>query len=197
MPAYISNQSIEHIVTPDTYVVNPETSIGIDEVRAIQKFVSRKPSQGNRTVVIINDAHLMTIPAQNSALKLLEEPPEYTDIYLVTNQPDVLLPTILSRCLSISTSLRPDSHELIQLDLIKKFLSTKTMSDRLVILDEQKYTRESLKEFIDQLEIYYYKNIKSANLADFDKVYIAKKYLQANCSIRLLTVFLSQINSAV
>ena len=81
----------------DTLVIKPDISIGIEEVRQIQHFLSRKPTQSDHNTVVIYQAHLLTIPAQNALLKTLEEPPGNSQIYLVTDFPDQLLPTVLSR----------------------------------------------------------------------------------------------------
>jgi DNA polymerase-3 subunit delta' len=49
-------------------------------------------------VVIIDEAHEIGEPAQNALLKTLEEPPPASVFVLVTSRPDVLLPTVRSRC---------------------------------------------------------------------------------------------------
>jgi DNA polymerase-3 subunit delta' len=76
-------------------------SIGIDCTRRIIEAVSKQPFEGRRTVVIVCEAHMMTTEAQNAFLKLLEEPPASTVLILVTEHPDMLLPTIVSRCQEI------------------------------------------------------------------------------------------------
>ena len=76
-------------------------SIGIGLVRRIGEWVSKMPYEGRSTVVILIEAHLATVEAQNAFLKLLEEPPGSAVFILVTDFPDKLLPTILSRCREI------------------------------------------------------------------------------------------------
>ena len=73
-------------------------SIGIGNIRKVIETVSKHPFEGRRTVVIIFDAHLMTVEAQNAFLKVLEEPPPSSVLILVTGFPDKLLDTVLSRC---------------------------------------------------------------------------------------------------
>jgi DNA polymerase-3 subunit delta' len=80
-----------------------QTTIPIDVVR---KFVlepgalSAQVSPGGAAakVFIIDEAELLGIPAQNALLKFLEEPPARTVLMLVTSNPELLLPTIRSRC---------------------------------------------------------------------------------------------------
>ena len=58
----------------------------------------RTPTLGHGKVFIIDEAELLDANAQNSMLKTLEEPPPQTYFFLITSQPDRLLPTIRSRC---------------------------------------------------------------------------------------------------
>ncbi|MDZ7860455.1 MAG: AAA family ATPase [Candidatus Krumholzibacteriota bacterium] len=76
-------------------------SIGIDLIRDVIEKASKHPFEGKKTLVIIYEAHLATIEAQNAFLKLLEEPPKSVVIILVTEFPDKLLPTITSRCYEV------------------------------------------------------------------------------------------------
>ena len=76
-------------------------SIGIDMVRHIIELTSKRPYEGRHNVVILFEAHTLTVEAQNAFLKLLEEPPSSALFILVTEFPDKLLPTILSRCQTV------------------------------------------------------------------------------------------------
>lgn len=80
---------------------NRARSVGINSIRRVIEAVSKHPYEGRHTVVIIFEAHLATVEAQNAVLKLLEEPPASTVLILVTGYPDRLLPTIVSRCQQI------------------------------------------------------------------------------------------------
>ncbi len=57
-----------------------------------------KPNEGRYTVVIITGIEKMQEKVANAFLKLLEEPPEDVVFLLVTDQFNLLLPTIVSRC---------------------------------------------------------------------------------------------------
>src|SRR3989344_3051443 len=74
-----------------------EKALGIDDVRNIQKKIFLKPFKGEKKAVVIIMRQGATIEAQNSMLKLLEEPPLSTLIFLVTDNYQGFLPTILSR----------------------------------------------------------------------------------------------------
>ncbi len=87
-------------VHPDVLLVAPGDSgaIKIDQVRDVVDRAMYRPFEGRRRVVIIDEADALVAPAQNALLKTLEEPPSLSVFILVTSRPDVLLPTILSRC---------------------------------------------------------------------------------------------------
>ncbi len=84
---------------PDVRRVLPEgNNIKIDQIRALRKDIYYRPLEGGYKVYIISEAHKMTIPAANSLLCILEEPPPYAVFVLLTSQEAKLLPTIVSRC---------------------------------------------------------------------------------------------------
>lgn len=77
-------------------------SLGIDVVKSfLLAPAGRASSQGRGKVFIVCETELMSIDAQNSMLKVLEEPPAGTHIILLTQKPEVLLPTTRSRCAMI------------------------------------------------------------------------------------------------
>lgn len=81
-------------------------AIYLAAVQRLQQLASVKPAMGRRKIFVVGDAELM-VPqessqeAANAFLKLLEEPPDDTTIVITSSQPGALLPTILSRVLSI------------------------------------------------------------------------------------------------
>ena len=83
-------------------------SIGIDAIRNIIEWTSKKPYEGKFSVVILFDAHAMTVEAQNAFLKVLEEPSSSTVFILITEFPDRLLPTIISRCQNVRFGYLPE-----------------------------------------------------------------------------------------
>ncbi len=90
------------------------TSISIETIRRLQEFVKlRTTGQATwRRAILVEDAHLLTIEAQNAFLKLLEEPPADTLIILTATLVTDLLPTITSRAQKIT--LKPLSQERLQ-----------------------------------------------------------------------------------
>jgi DNA polymerase III subunit delta' len=82
-----------------------EKNIKIEQIRAAQNDMLLFPYSGKYKVLIINNAQQMTISAQNSLLKTLEEPNSTSVIILVTHEPLRILPTLRSRCQNILFSL--------------------------------------------------------------------------------------------
>ena len=75
--------------------------IKISQIREVQNFLSYKAYNGGFKVVVVDGAEKMNQEAQSCFLKTLEEPKGATMIVLVTSKPDMLLPTIFSRCQTI------------------------------------------------------------------------------------------------
>lgn len=82
----------------------PSKQIAVEQIRALSDFLGMTAHQGGRKVALIYPAERMNVNAANALLKSLEEPPEGMLFLLVTSKPQHLLPTILSRCLSITAS---------------------------------------------------------------------------------------------
>ena len=72
--------------------------IQINQIRDLSWRLSLKPIKAQLKAVIIDEAHSMTPEAQNCFLKTLEEPKGNTLLILITEKPNFLLPTIVSRC---------------------------------------------------------------------------------------------------
>ena len=87
-------------VHPDVLIVEPgdSGSIKIEQVRDIVDRAAYRPFEGRRRAVIIDQADSLVPAAQNALLKTLEEPPPSSVFMLITARPDMLLPTVVSRC---------------------------------------------------------------------------------------------------
>ena len=86
---------------PDFLHIQPEEpgkAIPVDAIRALIANLSLKPQYSGRRVVLIGMAHQLNVSSANSLLKTLEEPDEHTTLVLLTDSPQSLPATILSRC---------------------------------------------------------------------------------------------------
>lgn len=82
--------------------VNRMRQIGVDALRGLIRTVSHSGAAGGNKAVLLVEADRMNEAAANAFLKTLEEPPADTTLFLLTTRPHDLLPTIRSRCLSVS-----------------------------------------------------------------------------------------------
>lgn len=91
-----------HGTHPDYLLIRPDgAAIKIEQIRNLQHEAALAPYVSSRRVCIIDSAELMTVQAANSLLKLLEEPVGDVVFILVSDNRQMLLTTILSRCMSI------------------------------------------------------------------------------------------------
>ena len=189
MHAFLTTVNPELAEGPDTLHIVPDPSIGIDAVRQIQFFLSRKPIQSDHNTVIIHQAHLLTLPAQHALLKTLEEPPGGSLIYLVTSSPYSLLPTILSRVQIVPSPqhLAPSTQDLSHATNLLKKLQPAGVGDRLKILEDQEFTRESALAFLDNLEYLLHQQISSGlpPTINYELITDTRRYLKANCNLKL------------
>lgn len=83
---------------PDMAELVSDKQLGVDAIRGgIAKLHATAQLNGNK-VLVIPQAHRMTEPAANALLKTLEEPTDNTFLVLITDRPQQLLATIVSRC---------------------------------------------------------------------------------------------------
>ena len=103
---------------PDIIRVTHEkpNTISIDDIREqINNDIVIKPYSSKYKIYIVPDADMMSVQAQNALLKTIEEPPAYAVILLLTENAEILLPTIRSRCVMLKLRNIKDQ-------LIKKYL---------------------------------------------------------------------------
>ncbi len=103
---------------PDIIRVTHEkpNTISVDDIREqVNNDIVIKPYSSRYKIYIIPDADLMSVQAQNALLKTIEEPPGYAVVMLLTENAEVLLPTIRSRCVMMKLRNIKDQ-------LVKKYL---------------------------------------------------------------------------
>lgn len=96
---------------PDIIYLQHEkpNTISVDDIRSqINNDIGVKPYSSPYKVYIVDEAEKMNVQAQNALLKTIEEPPAYAVILLLTNNAEIFLPTILSRCVRLSLKAVPD-----------------------------------------------------------------------------------------
>lgn len=138
---YITNVLSQKKVSAfDIVRVSGQTSLGIEDIRTLQKQLYLKPLKGQEKAIVLEEAHTLTVEAQNALLKVLEEPPPHVLFFLSAYTADSLLPTILSRCNLIQLIDQP----VILSDLQKAVIE----EDILLLISESIPTRLFLAEKI-------------------------------------------------
>lgn len=117
-----SCRTIDAGTHPDVMTVAAEVQkVKVEQTDLIKQAAYLRPMTGRRRVFIIEEADKLNDHAANSLLKVLEEPPAFTHIILVTSSPFQLLPTIRSRCRMLAFA--PVGRELIEEALAGRELS--------------------------------------------------------------------------
>jgi DNA polymerase-3 subunit delta' len=86
---------------PDLILVTREPgkqTLGIDQVRDLQRLLGLRPVRGSKKIALLDDAHLLNAAAQSALLKLLEEPPGDALLILLTVNSATLSRPLVSRC---------------------------------------------------------------------------------------------------
>lgn len=121
--------------------------LGIEDVRRIQKKIFLKPFKGKKKSLIMVLQAGITVEAQNSMLKLLEEPPPSSLIFIVLNNHLSLLPTILSRAKIIKLQEERESND----ESLSQFLELKTDGDALSLAQEVSKDKTSAILWLENL----------------------------------------------
>lgn len=144
-------------------------SIGIGEVNELVQWAYRKNDQ--LRLLIIEKAEILTDQAQNSLLKLIEEPPENILIVLVTANPNLILTTILSRCMSIrgvdADSINFDKKVIVNF-INANYLERSRIIDKMISNDMK---RNSAGEFIEEILKFKLENKDVKNVEEIENVY--------------------------
>lgn len=99
---YLLKDQVDFENHPDYKILERKQSasknITVDQVRELQDFLHKTSIFSGYKIAIFYQADLMNINAANSCLKILEDTPKNTHIFLLTNRAHSILPTIRSRC---------------------------------------------------------------------------------------------------
>lgn len=106
-------------ISADVVTVSREkdrASLGVEPIRFVKSDVAIYPNDGDYKVYIIEDAHTMTVQAQNALLLTLEEPPPYVIFVLLCEHTENILETIKSRApvLRIKTPSEEETIEFLK-----------------------------------------------------------------------------------
>ncbi len=89
-------------------VADPEhKNVSVKIIRQIRDEMFVMPNEADKKIYILPQP--LGVEGQNALLKILEEPPEYGVFLLLTDNPEMLLPTVRSRCTQLQLHPLPEN----------------------------------------------------------------------------------------
>ncbi|MDP4708994.1 MAG: DNA polymerase III subunit delta' [Rickettsiaceae bacterium] len=110
-------------------------NISVEQIRQLQNFLHKTSVISGKKIALIYAADKMNINAANCCLKILEEPPANTYLFLLTENAASILPTIRSRCVKINHHYDNKNFD-IQECFIKPLLKKTPLADKLAFIKE-------------------------------------------------------------
>jgi len=189
----VNKEEILSEKNPDIHILygSKSNSLGIEDIKKLQKEMMFSPFKERVQIAYILDAEKLTLQAQNSLLKTLEESSSNTAYILITGNEKSLLPTVLSRCLKIYTNVN------IQDDIEEKYLKILEMDmvDAFIKIEGIAKEKVSTESFLKELERHFQRELERkliekkgiiGVLSNIKQVMIAQKRVKANGNKRLI-----------
>jgi DNA polymerase-3 subunit gamma/tau len=82
----------------DVIEIDGATNNGVEQVRELRQNAIYRPARARHKIYIIDEVHMLSVPAFNALLKTLEEPPSHVKFIFATTEPNKVIATIQSRC---------------------------------------------------------------------------------------------------
>jgi DNA polymerase-3 subunit gamma/tau len=82
----------------DVFEIDGASNNSVDQVRELRENIKYMPAHSLYKIYIIDEVHMLSMPAFNALLKTLEEPPPHVMFIFATTEPHKIPITILSRC---------------------------------------------------------------------------------------------------
>lgn len=171
----ISKKSHEHILW-----LKPEKQYNLDQIDTVISNISFTADQNKKHFIIFEHAELLTIACSNRLLKSIEEPPAGYYFIFLTERPQIILPTILSRCVTTYFDLKKDDittifNELELSEIGRYFIASNSDPvEFLKTIDKSIINEHESIELVDKLIFYWSKKCKNAivnnNEAEFQKI---------------------------
>jgi DNA polymerase-3 subunit delta' len=139
---------------------NRQGLINIEESKRLSHKLSLKAFESDYKIVILWHPEKMNDQAGNKLLKLLEEPPELTVFILVSENPELILPTIRSRCTPVKVPRIADPD--LQRYLIEHHGLTEIVAVEITRLSQGNYLKAL--EMISEADDYQFNFIKFRDL---------------------------------
>jgi DNA polymerase-3 subunit gamma/tau len=151
----------------DVQEIDGASNRGIDEIRNLRENIRYLTSSGSYRIYIIDEVHMLTLPAFNALLKTLEEPPEHVKFIFATTEAHKVPVTILSRCQRFDFKRIPIKKIEEQ---IKKIVQKEgiTISDAsiAIISKEAEGSMRDAESLLDQVVSFAGENVKDEQIME-------------------------------
>lgn len=155
----------------DVKIIKPDGMwIKKDQMLNLQNEFNNKAIEGNKKIYIIKAAEKMNVQTANSLLKFLEEPVDDIIAILVTDNINLLLPTIISRCQLIKLNGKQNFSDIFDY-----------LSDLFLINDIDDSSIEQKNKFIDDVMVF----INSIEYNGLNTLIYTKKLVHKNFNDRV------------
>jgi DNA polymerase-3 subunit gamma/tau len=151
----------------DVQEIDGASNRGIDEIRELRGNIKYMPSSSRFRVYIIDEVHMLTLPAFNALLKTLEEPPSHVKFFFATTESHKVPVTILSRC------QRFDFKRILLSEIVKqleKIMAEEgvqiSKSGLTLIAREAEGSMRDAESLLDQVVSYTGQKVEDKNIMD-------------------------------
>ncbi|HIA11279.1 MAG TPA: DNA polymerase III subunit gamma/tau [Flavobacteriales bacterium] len=174
----------------------------VEDIRNLIDQVRIAPQVGKYSIYIIDEVHMLSLPAFNAFLKTLEEPPPYAIFILATTSKQKIIPTILSRCQIFDFNRIRVSDIAVHLEYVARSEEINAEQDALHVIAQKAdgSLRDALSIF-DQMVtsgsgmIDYDTVIENLNILDYDYYFKINEAVQANDIPLALLIFDERVNN--
>ena len=174
---------------------------GVDDIRNLIEQVRIAPQVGKYSIYIIDEVHMLSLPAFNAFLKTLEEPPAHAIFILATTSKQKIIPTILSRCQIFDFSRIQVRDIAKHLEFVAKSEEVTAESDALHIIAQKAdgSLRDALSIFYQLVsfagnDITYDMVIENLNILDYDYYFKITRFINERDISKCLLEFNEILN---
>ncbi|MFH1123507.1 MAG: DNA polymerase III subunit gamma/tau [Pseudomonadota bacterium] len=151
----------------DVREIDGASNRGIDEIRELRENIRYMPSSGRFRVYIIDEVHMLTLPAFNALLKTLEEPPPHVKFIFATTESHKVPVTILSRCQKFDFKRIPLSRIVGQMEKIATSEGIEISKSGLALIArEAEGSMRDAESLLDQVVSYTGQKVENEHITD-------------------------------
>lgn len=151
----------------DVQEIDGASNRGIDEIRELREYVKYSPSSSKYRIYIIDEVHMLTMPAFNALLKTLEEPPPHVKFIFATTESHKVPVTILSRCQRFDFKRIPPTEIVVHLKRIAEEEAVEVSESGLILIaKEAEGSMRDAESLLDQVISFSGEKIKEGDIRD-------------------------------